>query len=124
MAKLFTNATLVLADRLLPNGWLLEENGKICRYGDGPAPEAAEVIDCGGNYLSPGFIDVHCHGGGGGSFMSTDPEQHITALKMHLRHGTTAMTPTPGTIDPEDIRKLRAINEMVDSRNDLPPHLG
>ena len=26
MAKLFTNATLVLADRLLENGWLLEEN--------------------------------------------------------------------------------------------------
>ena len=29
MAKLFTNATLVLADRLLPGGWLLEEDGKI-----------------------------------------------------------------------------------------------
>ena len=32
MSKLFTNATLVLADRLLPNGWLLEEDGKILRY--------------------------------------------------------------------------------------------
>ena len=33
MSKLFTNATLVLADRLLPNGWLLEDGGKILRYG-------------------------------------------------------------------------------------------
>lgn len=124
MSKRFINATLVLADRLLPNGWLLEEKGKILRYGDGVAPEADETIDCGGNYLSPGFIDVHCHGGGGGSFMSSDPEQHITAMKMHLKHGVTALTPTPGTIDPETIRKLREIKELIDSRKDLPHHLG
>ena len=48
MAQLFTNATLVLADRLLPNGWLLEEDGKIARYGTGPAPAADTVVDCGG----------------------------------------------------------------------------
>ena len=124
MAKLFTNATLILADRLLPNGWLLEENGKIARYGNGAAPEAEELIDCGGKYLSPGFIDVHCHGGGGGSFMSMDLEQHITAMKMHLAHGVTALTPTPGTIDPEEIRKLAQIKAEIDKRNDLPHHLG
>ena len=124
MSKLFTNATLVLADRLLANGWLLEQEGKIARYGTGAAPEADETIDCGGNYLSPGFIDVHCHGGGGGSFMSTDPEQHVTAMKMHLKHGVTSLTPTPGTIDPVAIRKLREIKEMIDARQDLPHHLG
>ena len=124
MAKLFTNATLVLPDRLLENGWLLEENGKIARYGSGPAPEAAETVDCGGRYLSPGFIDVHCHGGGSGSFMSMDLDQHIQAMQMHLRHGVTALTPTPGTIDPEQIRKLRDIKEEIDKRPDLPHHLG
>ena len=124
MAKLFTNATLVLADRLLPNGWLLEENGKIARYGNGEAPAADEIIDCGGNYLSPGFIDVHCHGGGGGSFMSMDLQQHIQAMQMHLKHGVTALTPTPGTIDPEEIRKLGEIKAEIDKRDDLPHHLG
>ena len=29
MAKVFPNATLVLADRLLPNGWLLEEAAEL-----------------------------------------------------------------------------------------------
>ena len=28
MTQVFINATLVLADRLLPGGWLLEENGQ------------------------------------------------------------------------------------------------
>lgn len=124
MAKLFTNAILVLADRLLENGWLLEDSGKILRYGTGPAPEAEETVDCGGKYLSPGFIDVHCHGGGGGSFMSMDLQQHITAMEMHRNHGVTALTPTPGTIDPEQIRILAGIKEEIDKREDLPHHLG
>lgn len=124
MSKLFTNATLVLADRLLPNGWLLENEGKILRYGQGDAPTAEEIMDCGGKYLSPGFIDVHCHGGGGGSFMSMDLGQHIKAMEMHLKHGVTALTPTPGTIDPEEIKKLAAIKAEIDKRSDLPHHLG
>ena len=124
MAKLFTNATLVLADRLLPGGWLLEEDGKIARYGSGQAPEAEEIIDCGGKFLSPGFIDVHCPGGGGGSFMSMDLEQHTTAMKMHRNHGVTALTPTPGTIDPAEIRKLAEIKAEIDTMEDLPHHLG
>lgn len=124
MSRLFTNATLVLADRLLKNGWLLEENGKILRYGDGVAPDADETVDCGGKYLSPGFIDVHCHGGGGGSFMSTDYDQHVKAMKMHLSHGVTAMTPTPGTADVEQIKALADIKAGIDARDDLPHHLG
>jgi N-acetylglucosamine-6-phosphate deacetylase len=124
MAKLFTNATLVLADRLLPGGWLLEEGGKIAQYGNGQAPEADEIIDCGGKFLSPGFIDVHCHGGGGGSFGSMDLEQHIQAMKMHLAHGVTAMTPTPATMDPQEIRRLSEIKAEIDKRDDLPHHLG
>ncbi len=124
MSKLFTNATLVLADRLLPNGWLLEDGGKIIRYGNGDAPTGDETIDCGEKYLSPGFIDVHCHGGGGGSFMSMDLEQHIKAMEMHLKHGVTALTPTPGTIDPEEIKKLAEIKAEIDKRDDLPHHLG
>ena len=124
MSQLFVNATLVLPDRLLPNGWLLEENGKIRRYGTGEAPAADTVTDCGGRYLSPGFIDVHCHGGGGGSFMSTDLESHIKAMQMHLSHGVTAMTPTPGTADVETIKTLAQIKAAIDRRDDLPHHLG
>ena len=87
MSKVFINATLVLPDRLLKDGWLLEQNGKIAGYGPGTPPEADETVDCGGLYLSPGFIDVHCHGGGGGSFGRLELEQHVTAMKLHLRHG-------------------------------------
>ena len=120
MSKLFTNATLVLPDRLMENGWLLEDCGKIQRYGTGDPPAADVTVDCGGKYLSPGFIDVHCHGGGGGSFMSTNKEGHIKAMKMHLDHGVTAMTPTPGTADVETIKILAAIKDELSQRMTCP----
>ena len=124
MSKLFTNATLVLADRLLPDGWLLEDDGKILRYGSGDAPAADETVDCAGKYLSPGFIDVHCHGGGGGSFGMLKTEEHVKAMKMHLRHGTTSMTPTGGTDKVEEMKQLAAIKAEIDAMEDVPHHLG
>ena len=124
MTKCFYNATLVLPDRLLPNGWVLIEDGKIKRFGDAEPISADEMIDCKGEYLSPGFIDVHCHGGGGGSFASMEYEQHEKALKMHMEHGLTAITPTPGTLDVNELKTLREIKEKVDARTDLPHHLG
>ena len=124
MTTCFTNATLVLADCLLEDAWLLVEEGKIAQYGTGIPVDADEVVDCKGEYLSPGFIDVHCHGGGGGTFMSTDLESHVTAMKTHLLHGTTAMTPTATASDAKTIQKLAEIKEQIGQMDELPHHLG
>jgi len=40
--------------------------------------------------VSPGFVDVHSHGGGGANFCA-DPDQVTTVLATHLAHGTTTM---------------------------------
>lgn len=124
MTKCFYNAVLVLPDRLLSNSWLLVENQKIARYGSGEPIQAEEMIDCQGQYLSPGFIDVHCHGGGGGSFASFDPDSHVKAMRMHLSHGTTSMTPTGGTDKPEEMEKLAQIKAQIDAMDNVPHHLG
>ena len=107
MTKCFFNATLVLSDQLLSEGWLLVEDQKIARYGTGESIAADEMIDCGGQYLSPGFIDVHCHGGGGGSFGKLELEEHVKAMKMYLSHGVTAMTPTAATDKAEEMKIFR-----------------
>ena len=83
MTKCYYNATLVLADRLLPGGWVLVEEGKIRRYGEGEVLSADEMIDCKGEYLSPGFIDVHCHGGGGGSFSAGGGKAQAAPFHSH-----------------------------------------
>src|SRR5205823_3463637 len=61
----FTNGTLILPDRLL-DGFVLVRDGRIIDVGPGRGPECSgEVIDLAGNYLSPGFVDLHVHGGAG-----------------------------------------------------------
>lgn len=53
-----------------------------------------EVIDAHGLYVSPGFIDIHVHGGGGYSFMDGDVASFLGVARAHAEHGTTSMLPT------------------------------
>lgn len=46
------------------------------------------------NYVSPGFIDVHVHGGGGYDFMDGGADAIIHAANFHLQTGTTSIMPT------------------------------
>ena len=50
------NAGIVLAERVI-QGWLAVENGLIAEVGEGKAPERG--LDCQGDYLVPGFIELH-----------------------------------------------------------------
>ena len=95
MTILFKNARVILEDRVISGG-LLVKGEKIAEIYEGELPsiEADEVVDCEGSYLSPGFIDLHVHGGDGGYFMSGEREQIAATCALHLKHGTTTMTPT------------------------------
>lgn len=87
----FTNATLVLPDRLVPNGSLSVEGGRIRAVTGAPT---AGGIDLGGASLAPGFVDLHVHGGDGADFMDGTAEAFRTVCRCHARHGTTSLTPT------------------------------
>ena len=85
----FTNARVILPDGVRPDSSLTVENGRIRE----PAP-GDTVVDLEGNYLAPGFIDLHVHGGDGADFMDLTPEAFRTVCRCHARHGTTSLTPT------------------------------
>ncbi len=98
------NARLITPYRIIENGTLLIEGRRIVDLGQGEIDfQGARRIDALNNYVSPGFIDIHTHGGGGHDFMDGTVEAFIEAAKIHAQHGTTAMVPTTLTAEPEDL---------------------
>lgn len=94
----FENGTLILPDRLIEGGTLVCEKGKITALEKPETlPKNAVVIDAKGGYVSPGFIDIHVHGGGGADFMDATVDAVRTVLHAHARHGTTTIFPTTTT---------------------------
>jgi N-acetylglucosamine-6-phosphate deacetylase len=43
------------------------------------------------DFVVPGFVDLHCHGGGGHTFTTGSAGEARAAAAFHLRHGTTTM---------------------------------
>ncbi|WP_213815970.1 N-acetylglucosamine-6-phosphate deacetylase [Glaciihabitans sp. dw_435] len=69
--------------------WMVIEGTTITATGSGPGhPDAEQAIDLHGSWLTPGFIDLHSHGGGGHSF-DNGPAEIIEGLATHRAHGTT-----------------------------------
>lgn len=58
--------------------------------------------DANGYYISPGFIDIHVHGGGGVYFSGGALSNFFIASEVHAKHGTTTLLPTISTATTED----------------------
>ncbi|ATL49259.1 N-acetylglucosamine-6-phosphate deacetylase [Chitinophaga caeni] len=65
----------------------------------------AQLLDAGGAYIAPGFIDMHVHGGGGHDFMDNTVEAFLQIGAIHARYGTTALLPTTLSCGMDDLMK-------------------
>lgn len=77
---------MVTPEGVLDDAWVAIESGRIAQVGTGRAP--SDAVDLGGNWLLPGFIDLHVHGGGGHDFAGS-PAHMTAAVAFHRQHGTT-----------------------------------
>jgi N-acetylglucosamine-6-phosphate deacetylase len=100
---------------LTPGGWV---HGAIS-FGDriqGISGGAADPSTNGDDYIVPGFIDLHVHGGGGKDMMEGGDAPHVIAA-MHAKHGTTSLLATTMTAPPEEITAaLKAIGAACAQR--------
>jgi len=123
--------TLIKSARLVKKydvsrGDLLIAEGKIARIeeeGELKA-EAEREINADGAYLSPGFIDLHVHGGGGGEFNeapkeAAGEEEISRILNAHLMRGTTTLL---GTVLTGSLEEMRAAMDLIAARDH--PQLG
>jgi N-acetylglucosamine-6-phosphate deacetylase len=103
---------------LTPAGWV---HGAIS-FGEritgieGGEDKPADPSANGDDYIIPGFIDLHVHGGGGCDVMEAGDAPHVIAA-MHAKHGTTSLLATTMTAPPEDIvAALKAIGAACADR--------
>jgi|694.fasta_scaffold71640_3 N-acetylglucosamine-6-phosphate deacetylase len=99
------------ADGERADGWVRVDAGLIAEIGTGAPPGEAIRADT----LLPGFVDLHCHGGGGASFASADPDEIRQAASTHLAHGTTTMHASLVSAAYDDLSaQVRALIPFVD----------
>ncbi len=109
------NGKIVLADKILTDSYIYFEDGKITAVTSENLPADRE-IDAKGNFVSAGFIDVHCHGGGGYDFMDGGVDAIINAANFHLKTGTTSIMPTSLACSTEVLtRFLEVLREAKNS---------
>jgi N-acetylglucosamine-6-phosphate deacetylase len=115
MGKLITGGRVATPGGVLDPGWLLVEDGLISAIGDGEPPSVnTPVTDAAGHWVVPGFVDIHCHGGGGAAFTSADPEHVRQAVDAHTAHGTTTLLASLVTRPvPELVEQVAALSDLV-----------
>ena len=113
---LFTNVNVIAPRCVQKNSSVLISDGKIKDIARGLSVARdfrGQIIDGKGAYLSPGFIDIHCHGGGGHDFMDASPEAFIGVCEMHARFGTTTILPTIMPGGQTELNKIFAAYHQV-----------
>jgi N-acetylglucosamine-6-phosphate deacetylase len=119
-----TNGKIITPFRIISDGYMLINNGKIEQLGSGnPVHEDYYTIDADGKYISPGFIDIHTHGAGGHDFMDGSIEAFTGALKTYAEHGTTSVAPTTLTSTNEELKKTFEIYRQVKSMDAIGAYM-
>ncbi|NUU31405.1 N-acetylglucosamine-6-phosphate deacetylase [Arthrobacter sp. C9C5] len=91
--RIIHSARLVSGGLTTADAWVAFTGDTVSGLGSGDSwrglsTPAVEVTDAAGRWLIPGFIDIHCHGGGGFAF-DNGADAIRDALAVHHRHGTT-----------------------------------
>jgi N-acetylglucosamine-6-phosphate deacetylase len=109
-----TNARVVQGDQVVDGGWIHWEGERFAEVGRGRLP-IDQHLSVGGRLVVPGFVDIHVHGGGGGSFTTGSPEEGAQVAHFHRRHGTTTLLASLVTAPlSELLGQISALAELVD----------
>jgi len=119
---IFTNARLIFPDGVRDGLELALEEGKISAIRKQTQARREEIIDLSGNYLSPGFIDLHVHGALGHDAMDASTAAFRAIRDFHASGGTTSLllTTTTAPID----RLAEVLGAVRDSRSSISAIVG
>src|SRR5437660_12820198 len=110
---IFTNAGLIFPDGVRDGLELVVHEGKIAAIRDRTQARGEEIVDLAGNYLGPGFIDLHVHGALGRDTMECSAEAFRSICDFHASGGTTSLLLATATAPLERI--VDVLNAVRDS---------
>lgn len=114
---LFTNGRLIFPDRIADGLSLRVESDRIVEIG-ADLPGDDEACDLAGDYLAPGFIDLHVHGALGRDTMEGTLEAFRAICDYHAGGGTTSLCLTTATAPLEEIG--RVVQAIAAARREIP----
>lgn len=119
-----TNSLTIVGGRIIgdpgiiPDGMVKISGGEITYIGPrmGASVGQGVVIDASGNYVGPGFIDLHVHGAAGGDFLDGGPEAAGKIASAHARYGTTGLLATLCAAPLESMKKgIACLRGVIDA---------
>ena len=114
------NGKLVLQTEIVEKD-LWVRDGRI--YKIGHFDNEVDTVDARGLYVSPGFIDIHTHGGNGHDYMEGTVDAFVKATTLHMQHGATSIVPTTVAADPKYTLKFVKDYDAIKDDPAIPVNL-
>jgi N-acetylglucosamine-6-phosphate deacetylase len=112
---ILTNARLILPDGIRDGLEVVSAEGKITAIREQTPPRAGDVVDLHGNYLAPGFVDLHVHGALGRDTMEASTDAFRAICDFHASGGTTSLLLTTATAPMAEL--VEVLNAVRDCRS-------
>ena len=119
---ILTNARLIFPDGIRDGLEVVAQRGKIAAIRDQAPARSEDIVDLHGNYLAPGFIDLHVHGALGRDSMEASTEAFQAICDYHASGGTTSLLLTTATAPLDRITDV--LNAVRDCRCSVAPIAG
>mgnify|MGYP000861539023 FL=1 len=125
MRTIFFNGRVITPENVF-NGGVVVEGKHIARvFKDDDFEKTGTLIDVKGNYISPGFVDIHVHGAFGAPFSSGNIEDLYRGTRYHAKHGTTSLLPTTASSSHDEVlAALKCYKKAMEGPNDGARILG
>src|SRR2546430_101175 len=109
-AMIFKNGRLVFPNGVRDGLDLLVEDGLITGIRAAVPAMGEQIVDLQGNYLAPGFVDLHVHGAMGRDAMQASAKAFRAICDYHASGGTTSLLLTTATAPVKAI--LKVVNDV------------
>jgi N-acetylglucosamine-6-phosphate deacetylase len=114
---IFRNARLIFLGGIRDDLELVTRDGKIAEIRERTNPSVREVVDLNGNYLAPGFVDLHVHGAIGRDTMEASTDAFRVICDYHASGGTTSLLLTTATAPIDAI--INVVKAIRDCRSSI-----